>query len=70
MEVFPPIDVKPLYFGVFNSGPLANDTNPFSHLNETSRDGGVLWMNVEPTDQPLTFVAKKDGKVPEPNRSL
>lgn len=49
----------PFYFGV----TADNKTNPFIRgLNETSLDGGVLFLNVPPSDQTYVIRAHKDGK--------
>lgn len=37
-------------------------TNPFARgLNATSRDGGVVFFNVEPRIEPYTIIATKSG---------
>lgn len=59
------VNLKPYYFGIFNSGLLKDKTNIFTpNLTETSLDGGVLVYNLNPqTEKRLyTFSAIKVGK--------
>jgi hypothetical protein len=58
----PYINVIPFYFDVFKSGPLAGKTNPFTKgLTQTSEDGGVLFFNLPPRDEPYVISASKAG---------
>eukprot|EP00038_Savillea_parva_P019204 m.26761 g.26761 ORF g.26761 m.26761 type:complete len:267 (-) comp4345_c0_seq1:172-972(-) len=54
-----PTAIPPYYFGIFKD----NKTNPFARgLNTTSRDGGVVFLNVAPHPEPYTIVVTKPGK--------
>lgn len=52
-----------MYFGMFKHGPLTNYTDPFSHPDHTSEDGGAVFLNVPPSDKPYVITAHKPGKV-------
>jgi hypothetical protein len=52
----------PFYFGIFTDGPLKDNPNPFARgLTETTDDGGVVFGNLEPSDEPYTMTAVKSG---------
>lgn len=58
----PSSEVKPFYFGIFESGLFKHKTNPFNrNLTETSMDGGVIYINIPPRDEPYTLTAVKEG---------
>lgn len=60
----PNVNIKPFYFDVFKSGPLKDYTNPFTRtLTATSKDGGIAYFNLPPSDQPYTLSAVKKGVV-------
>ena len=59
----PNYDHQPLYIGIFTKGPLACKTNPFTTgLKKTTADGGVLYINLPPSNAFYTFHASKPGK--------
>jgi hypothetical protein len=50
------------HFGIFTTGPLKDYPNPFVRgLTETSVDGGLVYANLEPRDEPYTITAYKSG---------
>jgi hypothetical protein len=52
----------PYYLSVFKDGPFKDGANPFPHgLKETSHDGGTVFTNVDPRDEPYTMIAYKPG---------
>eukprot|EP01102_Stenamoeba_stenopodia_P006204 TRINITY_DN1701_c0_g1_i1.p1 TRINITY_DN1701_c0_g1~~TRINITY_DN1701_c0_g1_i1.p1 ORF type:complete len:269 (-),score=45.45 TRINITY_DN1701_c0_g1_i1:251-1057(-) len=67
VSIYPPLpegSPPPFYFGAFRGGLLNNLTDPFiSNLNQTSFDGGVLFMNVPPlpSDEVYVIEAHKPG---------
>lgn len=53
---------NPFYFGIFIDGPFKDKTNPFTKgLLKTSEDGGVVFFNLPPSNQPYVLSAKKAG---------
>lgn len=58
----PSVPVLSFYFDIFKKGPLAGKTNPFTkELKQTSEDGGVLLINVPPSEKPYVLSATKKG---------
>lgn len=64
LQLIPDMGLDPFYFGVFESGPLKDKTNPFKRgLTFTSPDGGVLLFNLPPSDVPYRITANKEGRL-------
>jgi hypothetical protein len=63
VTIKPAINVKPFYFDIFKTGVLKEKTNPFTRgLKKTSKDGGVAFFNLQPSNKPYTISAVKEGK--------
>jgi hypothetical protein len=59
----PAVNETPFYFGIYQSGPLKNKTNPFAKgLKQTTEDGGVAFFNIPPSEKPYSLIAHKNGK--------
>lgn len=62
VTMMPAPSKKPYYLDIFKDGPLKDYTNPFSKgLTATSKDGGVIFANLEPSNMPYYFTANKSG---------
>lgn len=62
LVISPAVKAKPFYFDIFESGPLADKTDPFTrNLTATSKDGGAAIFNVPPSEMPYTLTAEKPG---------
>lgn len=62
MQLKPQVSEQPFYFGIYESGPLKDKTNPFERgLRETSKDGGVAFFNLPPRAEPYVVTAEKNG---------
>lgn len=63
----PSVNETPIYFGIYESGPLKGKTNPFERgLTRTTEDGGAAYFNLPPRDEPYVISAyKKDVKFSE-----
>lgn len=60
--ITPATSEKPYYYDIFKSGPLKDYTNPITRgLTETTKDGGVVFANLEPQATPYTLTAFKPG---------
>ncbi|MBA3662549.1 MAG: carboxypeptidase regulatory-like domain-containing protein [Gammaproteobacteria bacterium] len=60
--LFPDTSIKPFYFSIFEKGWLKDKTNPFSrNLTSTSHDGGVMYINIPPREEPYTLKAFKNN---------
>lgn len=61
-KLTPEVNIKPFYFGIFESGPLKDKTNPLQHnLTSSSFDGGIGYLNLPPRDEPYKLTAVKAG---------
>lgn len=55
-----PTSAVPYYVDIFRDGSLKNYPNPMTHgLTQTSQDGGVIFANLEPRDEPYVLMAYK-----------
>lgn len=58
----PYVNETPFYLDIFKSGFLKDSTNPFSRdLKRTSKDGGVVFVNLPPRNTPYQLSAIKNG---------
>ena len=64
VELTPKVDEKPFYFDIFERGPLKGKTYPFATgLKATSKDGGIAFFNLPPSDKPYRLRAIKNGVI-------
>lgn len=57
-----PTSATPYYFDIFKDWPLKNYPNPTTRgLTQTTEDGGVIFANLEPRDEPYVLMAYKPG---------
>ena len=62
VQLIPDVGETPFYFGVYDSGPLKDKTNPWKKgLTKTSVDGGIFLFNVPASSEPYELSATKPG---------